>query len=57
MYNPTELNLGDEGYDPNEDEGAFIIQTRVNARGVGAKKKMVIFYKILYLLHLVMFLM
>ena len=39
LYNPTELYLGDEGYDPNEDEGAFIIQTRVNARGVGAKKK------------------
>ncbi|MBE6916690.1 MAG: hypothetical protein E7470_02120 [Ruminococcaceae bacterium] len=29
VENPTALNLGDNGYDPYEDDGAFLIQSRV----------------------------
>lgn len=39
VANPSLLNPGDNGYDAKEDDGAFIIQTRYNARGVGLKKK------------------
>lgn len=39
LDNPTALNPSDNGYVPNEDNGAFMIQTRVNASGVGLKKK------------------
>ncbi len=39
LDNPTALNPGDSGYDPLQDNGAFMIQTRVNVSGVGAKKK------------------
>lgn len=39
LANPTLLNPGDTGYKAEEDDGAFIIQTRYNARGVGLKKK------------------
>ncbi|MCM1197050.1 MAG: hypothetical protein NC310_08300 [Roseburia sp.] len=39
ISNPTLLNLGDDGYDPYEDDGAFIIQNRYNSSGVGLKKK------------------
>lgn len=39
LFNPTQLNPGDTGYDPYEDDGAFIIQMRYNSRGVGLKKK------------------
>lgn len=39
LDNPTILNPGDNGYDPYADDGAFIIQTRINASGVGLKKK------------------
>jgi hypothetical protein len=37
--NPTALNPGDDGYVASEDDGAFMIQTRVNVSGVGLKKK------------------
>lgn len=39
LDNPTALNPSDSGYVPSEDDGAFMIQTRVNASGVGLKKK------------------
>lgn len=39
LDNPTALNLNDSGYVADEDNGAFMIQTRVNANGVGLKKK------------------
>ena len=39
MDNPTALNPDDSGYVPSEDDGAFMIQTRVNVSGVGIKKK------------------
>lgn len=39
LDNPTALNPSDSGYVPSEDNGAFMIQTRVNASGVGLKKK------------------
>lgn len=39
LDNPTALNPSDNGYVPSEDNGAFMIQTRVNASGVGLKKK------------------
>lgn len=38
LENETALNYGDNGYDPNVDEGAFFIQTRLNYEGVGLKK-------------------
>lgn len=39
LDNPTALNPEDSGYVASEDNGAFMIQTRVNAKGVGLKKK------------------
>ena len=39
IENADALNSDDVSYDPLEDDGAFIIQTRVNAQGVGLKKK------------------
>jgi hypothetical protein len=39
LENPTKLNPGDIGYDPYQDDGAFIIQLRFNANGVGLKRK------------------
>ena len=39
LSNPTLLNPGDDGYDPYEDDGAFIIQMRYNSSGVGIKSK------------------
>lgn len=39
LINPTLLNPGDEGYNANADDGAFIIQTRYNSGGVGLKRK------------------
>lgn len=36
--NPTALNPGDVGYVASEDNGAFMIQTRLNVSGVGPKK-------------------
>ena len=39
LENPDALNFGDKGYQALEDDGAFIIQTRANAKGVGLKKK------------------
>ncbi len=39
LDNPTALNPSDSGYVPSNDNGAFMIQTRVNASGVGLKKK------------------
>lgn len=39
LSNPTLLNPGDEGYIPDEDDGAFIVQSRYNSRGVGLKSK------------------
>jgi len=39
VENAIGLNPGDAGYNPYADDGAFIIQTRFNARGVGLKKK------------------
>ncbi len=39
IENPDALNPDDNNYNPIEDDGAFIIQTRVNAQGVGLKKK------------------
>ena len=38
LENPDALNQGDPGYVASEDNGAFIIQTRVNSKGVGLKK-------------------
>lgn len=38
LDNPTALNPGDSGYDPYADNGAFMIQTRLNVRGVGLEK-------------------
>lgn len=39
LDNPTLLNQSDNGYNALDDEGAFIIQTRVNVSGLGLKKK------------------
>ena len=39
IENPDALNTDDNNYNSIEDDGAFIIQTRVNAQGVGLKKK------------------
>ncbi len=39
LENPDALNDGDTGYIAEEDDGAFIIQSRVNVKGVGLKKK------------------
>ena len=39
LENPTALNPGDNGYNPYEDDGAFIIQTRANMSGVKQKSK------------------
>ena len=39
LENPDALNEGDIGYIAEEDDGAFIIQSRVNVKGVGLKKK------------------
>lgn len=39
LENPDALNCGDTGYVALQDDGAFIIQTRINAKGVGLKKK------------------
>jgi hypothetical protein len=39
LSNPTRLNPGDPGYIAEEDDGAFIIQTRYNQAGVGLKSK------------------
>ncbi len=39
LENPTALNPGDYGYDPYEDNGAFIIQTRANINGVAEEAK------------------
>lgn len=39
LDNPTALNPDDSGYVASNDNGAFMIQTRVNASGVGLKKK------------------
>lgn len=36
LENETALNPGDDGYIPNEDNGAFFIQTRLNYEGVGS---------------------
>lgn len=38
LDNPTALNPGDSGYDPYEDNGAFMIQTRVNVSGIGLEE-------------------
>ena len=38
LDNPTALNEGDVGYDPYEDEGAFIIASDLSAEGVGLNK-------------------
>ena len=38
LENVMELNYGDSNYNPNNDNGAFIIQTRLNYKGVGLKK-------------------
>lgn len=37
--NANALNTGDPGYDPYEDDGAFITQVSANALGVGIKTK------------------
>lgn len=39
LDNPTALNPSDAGYIASEDNGAFMIQTRVNASGVGLKQE------------------
>lgn len=39
LENVDALNPGDAGYDPYKDDGAFIIQSRASASGVGLKKK------------------
>jgi len=39
IANPSALNPGDNGYDPYDDEGAFIIQTSVGMSGVGLASK------------------
>lgn len=39
LENATGFNPGASNYDPYADDGAFIIQTRFNARGVGIKSK------------------
>lgn len=39
VENATDFNPGTADYDPYADDGAFIIQTRFNARGVGIKSK------------------
>lgn len=39
LENPDIPNYGEKGYISSQDDGAFIIQTRVNSKGVGLKKK------------------
>lgn len=39
LDNPTALNPNDNGYNASNDNGAFMIQSRVNVSGEGLKKK------------------